>query len=94
MRQVREARETAAATLDELRGLTPPAADRQVLDRYFALVEGSVRDLLPRLEQAARRGRRQEAQEIFAQVRSRGQEASRLAEQYGFRVCGRTGDSS
>ena len=35
-RQVTETRETAAATLDELRRLDPPKADRQILDRYFA----------------------------------------------------------
>ncbi len=88
--QVAETRETAAATLDELRRLDPPAANRQILDRYFALVEGSVRDLLPRLERAAARERQAEARRLFADVRARGEEASRLAQQYGFKVCGQS----
>ena len=90
-RQVTETRETAAATLDELRRLDPPKADRQILDRYFALVEGSVRDLLPRLERAVEGGREAEAEKLFAEVRARGAEAGRLARQYGFRACGRSG---
>jgi hypothetical protein len=93
-RQVAEARKTAAATLDELRRLDPPAAGRPILDRYFRIVEGSVRDLLPRLERAAERGRQAEARELFAEVTARGDEATRLAQQYGFRVCGSSGGSS
>lgn len=89
--QARDARLRAARTLDELRSLNPPAQDRAVLDRYFALIEQQVRVELPALERAARGKRQAQARRIFARIRARGEEAKRLATRYGFKVCGQGG---
>lgn len=88
--QARRTRRVAARTLDELRGLNPPAEGQAVLQRYFASIEDTVRTLLPAIERAARRGQRASVDELLAQVRERSAAQAQLARQYGFRVCGRT----
>jgi hypothetical protein len=86
--QARRTRILAARTVDQLRALNPPGRDRRILDRYLQSLEQSVRTLLPALERAARAQDRAEARRLAAKLLRQSEMQQRLAQQYGFRICG------
>ena len=76
--------------VSELRDLNPPREDEDLIRRWLEKTEQAV-ELLPEMQEALEENDLDRVNELGTQIQAAAGEVRRIAEEYGFKRCGRGG---